>query len=217
MANLTRLTEMRISAFRALARSARQVRLVIDGVAIFPFRVGFGSSGLGSPPSSSTRIALRPVPVIFNPIGRSFLWLEASWGELLPPPPNDLVQEIGSIVRSRRAPALLTALRLAAILLEKAPTEVVELLLEDVRIGLQYLAEETRYDALSQSLSEQYGDVTLIRLSAAEFLAAFACHAGLENRTVQIWLEGAEREPLRAIKTVLRTVRHKAAKSSNAL
>jgi hypothetical protein len=135
-----------------------------------------------------------------------YVWLEASWRGLTAPPPNDLVQEIGSIIRGRRAPVLLRALQLAAIVLKQAPREVVDLIFEDVRIGLQYLAEETQYSRVSKSLALQYGDVTLIRQYAAELLAAFARHAEPGDRTIQIWLEGAEREPLRAIRSVLLAV-----------
>ena len=133
------------------------------------------------------------------------------------PPPNDLIQEIGSIVRGRRAPAPSSALRLAAFVLEKAPRAVADLIFEDARIGLQYLVEETRYGAESKSLAAQYGNVALLRQDAAELLAALARHAEPGDRTVQIWLHGAEREPLRAVRTTLRSVRRTAAEASNAL
>jgi len=128
-----------------------------------------------------------------------FLWLRRAEQEVVPPPPRDLLEEVGHIVASRRLPALLPAIEIAAEIVEKTGSTVQDGFLESMRIGLTYLREEIRYGEPTPNVPgrialEQVPDYRC-RVSA---LAAQLAQSGYGERFPVIgeWLEEARSDPL---------------------
>lgn len=132
-----------------------------------------------------------------------FVWLDAAERGLLERPPPDLLQEVTSIVRSRRGPALSVAIQLAAVTLQRPQREGFDVILRDVGIGLQYLAVETRYGLGEPGRASGAHADPALRRCAAELLAAYAPHVAADDESLLPWFAQADEEPIRAVRAIL--------------
>ena len=122
-------------------------------------------------------------------------WLTASVGTetSLHSPPEDLLREVGLKIASRRSVALPQALQLAAWVFNEGTPEQQLTISDLVTQGLNYLAEELRYDR-NRGLEENV-DLPLLRLLCVR-LAQSMLQSGLrEEPTVELWLKIGEEDP----------------------
>ena len=129
------------------------------------------------------------------------LWIEGTMDSesVTPSPPDDLVREIGISVASRRRPVLPSALAAARWIFangEQAHKKAIRQLALD---GLNYLAEELRYERRHDDPDE----VPLERLFCAELAAAMAEDGLQEHPTVAQWLEIARQDPLPEVRNAV--------------
>ena len=129
-----------------------------------------------------------------NAISGIHQWLEAASDpeSKVPPPPDDLVREVGIAIASRRNTVIITALQSAAWIFDNGQDshkEAIQKLAED---GLRYLAQELRYDHEHQNPDE----VPRKRLYCAELAAAMAKSGMDGSPVVVLWLEIAKDDPL---------------------
>ena len=132
-----------------------------------------------------------------------YLWtVQASRGQL-PDVPQDLIREIGATVRMRRPPALDTALVFSARLLGHLPKGMREQLIEDVRIGLEYLAQELKYrNAIDYSGPVPYEDVPSYRALSAQVAEELKHWISSDRPVVQLWSQLMKEEPLAYVRRV---------------
>lgn len=131
-----------------------------------------------------------------------YVWLEAAARDQIPRPPSDLVHEIGAIVRARRLPALAAALRYASYILRRPqPDAAGKLVIDDVRVGLQYLVAETRYRrSFDPKSSLAYDEVPELRALAAQLAGALSLYVGMGDQAVKLWAAEMEKEPLAEVR-----------------
>ena len=112
----------------------------------------------------------------------------------LPPPPIDLVREIGVIIATRRKAALAHALQTAKLVFKKCDFEQINAIGELVSQGLHYLAQELRYDGIHDPLKD--ADVPVLRWGCTQLaLTMNECGFG-DNPAVAKWVESANKDPL---------------------
>ena len=122
-------------------------------------------------------------------------WLTASIGTetSLHPPPEDLLREVGFKIASRRSVALPQALQLAAWVFNEGTPKQRLTISGLVTEGLNYLAEELRYDR-KRGLEES-SDLPLLRLLCVR-LAQSMLQSGLkEESAVELWLKMGSEDP----------------------
>lgn len=129
------------------------------------------------------------------------LWLEATLDTEsgMPSPPDDLVREIGISIASRRSPVLPSSLASARWIFEngaKVNQEAIRQLAQD---GLNYLAEELRYDREHEAPDE----VPLKRLFCAGLAAAMARTGSEQDPAVAEWLKIAKDDPLPEVRNAV--------------
>lgn len=104
-------------------------------------------------------------------------------------PTQDMVREVGLIIAARRKESLSGALQVATWLFDVGSGELRDAILNSASEGLDYLAEELRYDR------EHDEDVTDLRWRCVQ-LASSMSKAGLESApAVMRWLELARSDP----------------------
>ena len=104
-------------------------------------------------------------------------------------PTQDMVREVGLIIAARRKGSLSGALQVATWLFDVGSGELRDAILNSASEGLDYLAEELRYDR------EHDEDVTDLRWRCVQ-LASSMSKAGLESApAVMRWLELARSDP----------------------
>jgi hypothetical protein len=131
---------------------------------------------------------------------------EPNNGTRLPPPPDDLVHELGYFVASRRWPGLDQALGAVAVVLEKLSGKADPVFLRSVLTGLEYLLTETAYRVTDEGEGPiPYDWVPRCRERAARVVAQLARHGHRDHPTVKAWLEAIEADPLPEIRFVART------------
>ena len=136
-----------------------------------------------------------------NAVSGMHQWLEAASDpeSQVPPPPDDLVREIGIAIASRRNTVITPALQLAAWIFDNGQDshkEAMQLLVED---GLRYLAQELRYDRNHENPDE----VPRKRLYCAELAAAMTKCGLSESPAVARWLEIAREDPLPEVRNAV--------------
>ena len=115
--------------------------------------------------------------------------VECTPGSAIQSPTADILREVGLIIAARRKEALSHALQLAKWVFDEGSDDVRHIILNSVLEGLDYLAEELRYDRDH----EDY--VTNLRWRCA-LLASSMAKAGLEYApVVSRWLELASGDP----------------------
>ena len=129
------------------------------------------------------------------------LWIEAALDAEsgIPSPPDDLVREIGISIASRRRPVLPAALATARWIFENGGQAHKEAIRQLVQDGLNYLAEELRYDRAHDDPDE----VPLQRLFCAQLAVAMAEGGLREHPTVARWLEIAIEDPLPEVRNAV--------------
>ena len=104
-------------------------------------------------------------------------------------PTEDLLREVGLIIAARRKESISQALQVAKWVFDDGSDDLRDILLGYALEGLDYLAEELRYDR------EHDDDVSDLRWRCAQ-LAASMSKAGLEcEPAVILWLELASSDP----------------------
>ena len=96
--------------------------------------------GLVSPRSDAARAALQ---------GLHDWWVRADAREI-EAPPDDLLRELGSIVSTRRQPAIRHAIYVAEALVGRMGSNLDQTLVKALCVGLHYLLEETEYHCVWQ-------------------------------------------------------------------
>lgn len=130
-----------------------------------------------------------------------YLWSVHS-ASPLPLPPEDLVREVGAGVRTRRTPALETALAFSTRLLASSPTRLGDLIVDDVRVGLEYLVEELKYrNPAEYSGPVPYEDVPRFRLLSARLAGELARRVGTGDPAVHAWVRELANDPLNYVRT----------------
>ena len=129
------------------------------------------------------------------------LWLEAALNNESesPPPPDDMVREVGIAIASRRSSVISGALRTACWIFEKgheSHKSAVRRLAED---GLNYLATELSYDRAH----EDPDDIPLLRLFCAQLAMAMAKNGLDQHPAVARWLEIAREDPLPEVRNAV--------------
>ena len=129
------------------------------------------------------------------------LWIEGTFDDEsgMPSPPDDLVREIGIAIASRRNPVLPAALATARWIFENGGQVHKEAIQQLALDGLNYLAEELRYE-------RDHDDpevVPLQRLFCAQLAAAMAEGELQEHPTVARWLEIAREDPLPEVRNAV--------------
>jgi len=122
----------------------------------------------------------------------------------LPPPPSELVREVGVVVATRRWVALANFLEIVVRIFKKGAEEHREELRELVLHGLTYLRQELRFGSsehVPRASSAGFADddrvdVPLLRLRCVETAIALAGAGLADEPPVAGWLEEAEDDPL---------------------
>ena len=111
-----------------------------------------------------------------------------------PPPPDDLVREIGVLIAMRRTVPLGLALQIAKWVFDKGSGAQQEAIRDLVLQGLGSLAEELRYDR--EHAQDDNIDVPLLRWRSTQLAHSMAAHGSENAPAVSRWLEMAEEDPL---------------------
>ena len=111
-----------------------------------------------------------------------------------PPPPDDLVREIGVLIATRRTVPLGLALRIAEWVFDKGSGAQQEAIQDLALQGLGSLAEELRYDR--EHAQDDNIDVPLLRWRSTQLAHSMAAHGSENAPAVSRWLEMAEEDPL---------------------
>jgi hypothetical protein len=118
-------------------------------------------------------------------------------GYRLPRMPENLLQELGSIIANRRQPGLLDTLRFAITVLEHFPERANRRFIESLTVGLDSLFEETQYRPNDEPVGHvPYEDVPVFRLLAARVANLLAVVHGVRSEVVDRWIEAAQTDPL---------------------
>ena len=111
-----------------------------------------------------------------------------------PPPPDDLVREIGVLIATRRTVPLGLALQIAKWVFDEG-SDVQREAIQDLALqGLGSLAEELRYDR--EHAQDDNIDVPLLRWRSTQLAHSMAAHGSENARAVSRWLEMAKEDPL---------------------
>ena len=123
-------------------------------------------------------------------------WLTASLeaNVSVPPPPTDLLREVGFIVASRRQITLPQALHVAKWVFDEGTPDYRESISGLVIQGLDYLAEELRYDR--ERDPDERVDLPLLRWLCIRLAQSMAQSGFREEPTVELWLELGRNDPL---------------------
>ena len=111
-----------------------------------------------------------------------------------PPPPDDLVREIGVLIATRRTVPLGLALQIAKWVFDKGSGAQQEAIRDLVLQGLGSLAEELRYDR--EHAQDDKIDVPLLRWRSTQLAHSMAAHGSENAPAVSRWLEMAKEDPL---------------------
>jgi hypothetical protein len=118
-------------------------------------------------------------------------------GYQLPRMPENLLQELGSIIANRRQPGLLVALEAAITVLERFPHRANRGFIDSLRVGLDSLLAETEYRANDEPGGQvPYEAVPTYRMLAARLANLLAGVRGGRSEVVDRWIEAARTDPL---------------------
>jgi hypothetical protein len=129
-----------------------------------------------------------------------FEWAKWEKARRLGDIPQDLLSELANIIASRRRPGLLVAMRVAKFIARRRPELITGRTIMLLRIGLDYLSVETRYEPYPDepaARSITYPEVPQFREEAAALAIALQNVAELrDDPVVQAWVEQARNDPL---------------------
>ena len=111
-----------------------------------------------------------------------------------PPPPDDLVREIGVLIATRRKVSLGLALQIAKWVFDEGSDTQRKVIRDLALQGLGSLAEELRYDR--EHAQEDNIDVPLLRWRSTQLAHSMAARDSEKAPAVSRWLEMAEEDPL---------------------
>ena len=112
-------------------------------------------------------------------------------------PPEDVLRELGLIVAARRKESLSEALQVAKKVFDDGSDDQRDVIFNSVLDGLEYLAEELRYDG-----EHDDSDVPNLRWRCAQ-LASSMSRAGFGNESVVgRWVESASTDPFPEVRNV---------------
>ena len=130
---------------------------------------------------------------------QSWMSVATSGSDVITPPPNDLVREIGVAVGTRRKVALPNALEAATWIFEGGNTEQQEAISQLALPGLLYLAEELRYDREH----EDGNSVPTLRFLCAQLAKSMAQKGYADSPAISGWLEIAKDDPLPEVRHLI--------------
>ena len=129
-----------------------------------------------------------------------FEWAKWEKARKLGEIPHDLLNELANIISSRRRPGLRVALRVAKLIVRRRPELINGRTITLLRIGLDYLSTETRYEPYPDEPPARtitYLEVPGFREEAAALAIALQNVAGLQNdQVIRKWVEQACNDPL---------------------
>ena len=125
-----------------------------------------------------------------------YSWMTASAfaQESLPPPPDDVLREIGIIIASRKSVCLTQAIQLAIWVFAEGNQDHQNAIGVLTIQGLSYLAEELKYDRARSSEDET--DLPLLRLRCVQLAQSMAKCGFRETPAIRLWLEAGLHDPL---------------------
>ena len=127
----------------------------------------------------------------------SWMLVSNNSGPSVQSPPEDILREVGLIIAARRKEPLSAALWLAKQVFDDGNDNQREIILDSTLVGLDYLAEELRYDGENDDR-----DVLNLRWRCVQ-LATSMSHAGLNCKpAVARWLELAATDPFPEVRNV---------------
>ena len=132
------------------------------------------------------------------------LWLEAALNNEseIPPPPDDLVREVGIAIASRRSSVITGALLTACWIFEEGHESHKSTIRQLVEDGLNYLATELSYGRAH----EDPDGIPLLRQLCAQLAVAMAKEGLVQYSAATRWLEIAREDPLPEVRNALDTV-----------
>ena len=120
----------------------------------------------------------------------------------IPPPPDDLVREIGVIIATRRIENLAFALGVAKRIFNNGTDAQREVIRDLVLNGLNYLSEELQYER--DDFDEE--DLPLLRWHCIQLAHSMSRHDLQSNSTIVHWLQAAAADPLPEVRYVVESV-----------
>jgi len=123
----------------------------------------------------------------------------------LPPPPQDLLHELGGIIAGRRQPDLIYALDAAGAILKQSNDTIDEQFRQSLVIGLEYLFSETAYRS-AEDPGERipYDEVPIYRAKSAHIATLLHSKFHETAASIQKWIETAKSDPLPEVREVAR-------------
>ena len=118
----------------------------------------------------------------------------------LRPPPEDLVQEVGLTIATRRPSILERALRLATWIYEEGSPSQKESIRSLALHGLNYLTEELRYGREEYDFKEE--DIPKLRWRCAQLAIAMEKDGLGEEHTIAAWLKMIKNDPLPEVRNL---------------
>ena len=137
---------------------------------------------------------------VSNAMSALYSWVSAPGDFSLPPPPDDLVREVGAIISSRRRVGLADALSFARWMFDEGHQEHRDAISTLVVHGLSALADEMRYDR-----HQEDHDVPSIRLNCVRLASSMAKHGFEDHPTIRKWLEIGRDDPFPEVRNAVAT------------
>ena len=119
------------------------------------------------------------------------IWISASSDDEMQSPPDDIVREVGFIIASRRKNSLADALWCAATVFQTGTDDQRNIMYDSVIRGLEYLAEELRYDREH----DESHDVPSLRLICVQLARALVESGFGDDPAVDRWMEIGREDP----------------------
>ena len=184
-AKMEQLTECRIPALSLAGALVRVIPERSEDIAI-ALRVGMTTDDDELAASAASGI---------------YLWLKATSDSEFPgtQPPDDLVREVGIAIASRRRTVIVPALQVATWIFKEGQESQKDSIRQLAEGGLNYLAQELRYDRSQENPEE----IPRKRLYCAELAAAMARDGLNESAAVTRWMEIAKEDPLPEVRSTV--------------
>jgi len=124
------------------------------------------------------------------------VWLIAALEEAssIPSPPDDLLQEIGVMIATRRKNVLIGALQVARWIFSSGSAKQRDTIAQSTLHGLRYLIEELRYDRDHDDEGDL--EIPVLRWGCVHLALAMSAAGYQTDPTVMRWAEAAQDDPL---------------------
>lgn len=153
--------------------------------------------------SQQMRVGIVSEDVEFNwaAVGGLAEWMAAARRlSDLRPPPEDLVQEVGLTIATRRPSILERALRLATWIYKEGSPSQKESIRSLALHGLNYLTEELRYGREEYNFKED--DIPKLRWRCAQLTTAMEREGLGKEHTISTWLKLIKNDPLPEVRNL---------------